>query len=56
MFPGSAVLVQDSPGHSSLVASSNCTTQYLNDYFATGQLPADGTVCQVDDELFPSAN
>ncbi|KAK7466425.1 hypothetical protein VKT23_005147 [Stygiomarasmius scandens] len=56
MFPGSAVLVQDSPGHSSLVASSNCTTQYLNDYFATGQLPADGTVCQVDDELFPSVN
>ncbi|KAK7466420.1 hypothetical protein VKT23_005142 [Stygiomarasmius scandens] len=56
MFPGSAVLVQDSPGHSSLVASSDCTTQYLKNYFATGQLPTDGTVCQVDDELFPSAN
>ncbi|KAK7466422.1 hypothetical protein VKT23_005144 [Stygiomarasmius scandens] len=56
MFPGSGVLVQDSPGHSSLVASSNCTTQHLKDYFATGQLPTDGTVCQVDDELFPDAN
>ncbi|KAK7468330.1 hypothetical protein VKT23_002845 [Stygiomarasmius scandens] len=56
MFPGSTVLVQDSPGHSSLVASSNCTSQHLRNYFATGQLPPEGTVCQVDEELFPSVN
>jgi len=78
MFPGSAVLVQNSPGvctiifytafstkmalilfleqHTSLIVQSNCTSQHLATYFATGELPADGTVCQVDEPLFPGAN
>ncbi|KAK7468356.1 hypothetical protein VKT23_002871 [Stygiomarasmius scandens] len=53
MFPGSAVLVQDSPGHPSSVARSNCTSEHIGAYFATGKLPTEGTVCQVDDKLFP---
>ncbi|KAK7468238.1 hypothetical protein VKT23_002747 [Stygiomarasmius scandens] len=76
MFPGSAVLIQDSPGvhiifytacliekltssleqHTSEVASSNCTSQHIGAYFATGELPAEGTVCQVDEQLFPRDN
>ncbi|KAJ7474215.1 TAP-like protein-domain-containing protein [Mycena latifolia] len=54
-FPGSALLTQDSPGHTSMTAPSLCTWGYLREYFQNGTLPAPGTVCAVDAELFPSA-
>ncbi|KAJ6602330.1 Alpha/Beta hydrolase protein [Mycena sp. CBHHK59/15] len=56
LFPGSVVLTQDSPGHTSLVAPSLCTHGYLRQYFKNGTLPAAGTVCAVDAELFPSTS
>ncbi|KAJ6492311.1 TAP-like protein-domain-containing protein [Mycena sanguinolenta] len=55
-FPGSVVLTQDSVGHTSLVAPSSCTYGYFRAYFVNGTLPAPGTVCPVDAELFPSAS
>ena len=45
-FPGSVVLTQNSPGHCSLAAFSECTLIYVKTYFQTGELPPDGTVCQ----------
>jgi hypothetical protein len=47
-FPGAVALIQDSPGHCSLAASSVCTVWYVKQYFQTGELPPEGTVCKVD--------
>ncbi|KAF7358827.1 AB hydrolase-1 domain-containing protein [Mycena sanguinolenta] len=56
-FPGSVLLTQDGPGHTSLSAPSLCTTGYFRQYFLNGILPAPGTVCPVDATLFgASAN
>ncbi|KAJ7864297.1 TAP-like protein-domain-containing protein [Mycena olivaceomarginata] len=55
-FPGSVVLTQDSLGHTSLVAPSQCLWGYFREYFVNGTLPAVGTSCPIDIELFPSAN
>ncbi|KAF9031836.1 hypothetical protein BDZ89DRAFT_1063719 [Hymenopellis radicata] len=55
-FPRSVVLTQDSPGHTSTVAKSTCLYSYIGAYFRNGTLPAQGTVCAVDQELFPSAS
>ncbi|KAJ6479492.1 TAP-like protein-domain-containing protein [Mycena vitilis] len=55
-FPGSVVLTQDCVGHTSLVAPSLCSYGHFRAYFLNGTLPAPGTVCPVDAELFPSAN
>ncbi|KAF7337319.1 Abhydrolase-4 domain-containing protein [Mycena sanguinolenta] len=52
-FDGSVLLTQDSPGHTSLVAPSLCTFSHIAAYFVNGTLPAKGTVCSVDAELFP---
>ncbi|KAF7340391.1 AB hydrolase-1 domain-containing protein [Mycena venus] len=51
-FPGSALLTQDSPGHTSTRAPSLCTIGYFRQYFLNGTLPAPGTVCPVDATLF----
>ncbi|KAF8152833.1 alpha/beta hydrolase fold-domain-containing protein [Mycena galopus ATCC 62051] len=56
LFPGSVLLTQDSPGHTSLVAPSLCTHGALAAYFQNGTLPAAGTVCPPDAELFPAVN
>ncbi|KAJ7744113.1 TAP-like protein-domain-containing protein [Mycena metata] len=56
LFPGSAVLTQDSVGHTTLVATSDCTFSYYRAYFVNGTLPAPGTVCSVNAELFPSSD
>ncbi|KAJ7474130.1 TAP-like protein-domain-containing protein [Mycena latifolia] len=56
LFPGSVLLTQDSPGHMSLVAPSLCTHGAMHAYFQNGTLPAPGTVCAVDAELFPAAS
>ncbi|KAF7366023.1 AB hydrolase-1 domain-containing protein [Mycena venus] len=54
-FPGSVVLTQDSVGHTSLVAPSSCKDGYFREYFVNGTLPAPGTVCPIDIELFPNS-
>ncbi|KAJ7277286.1 Alpha/Beta hydrolase protein [Mycena rebaudengoi] len=56
LFPGSVVLTQDSTGHTSTAAQSTCTFLHLRQYFQNGTLPKAGTVCPVDEELFPSAS
>ncbi|KAJ6607431.1 TAP-like protein-domain-containing protein [Mycena sp. CBHHK59/15] len=55
-FPGSIVLTQDSVGHTSIAAPSLCTYGHFRAYFVNGTLPALGTVCPIDAELFPSAS
>jgi len=47
-FKGAVALIQDSPGHCSLAVYSNCTTSYVRQYFQTGELPEEGTVCPAD--------
>ncbi|KAJ6603511.1 TAP-like protein-domain-containing protein [Mycena vulgaris] len=54
-FPGSVVLTQDCVGHTSLVAPSSCKNGYFREYFVNGTLPAPGTVCPIDIELFPNS-
>jgi hypothetical protein len=50
-FEGSVVLEQNSLGHSTGAASSNCTAGWIQKYFETAELPEQGTVCQPDDDL-----
>jgi autophagy-related protein 17 len=46
---GSAVVVQESAGHTALLSSvSACTYGIVREYFASGTLPANGTVCEED--------
>ena len=47
-FPGAVALIQDSGGHCSISSPSNCTTGYVRQYFQTGELPPEGTVCKPD--------
>ncbi|KZV74674.1 hypothetical protein PENSPDRAFT_681844 [Peniophora sp. CONT] len=54
-FPGSALLTQNSTGHISISATSNCTTSMVASYFVDATLPTEGTVCPVEGELFPAA-
>ncbi|KAJ7838606.1 Alpha/Beta hydrolase protein [Mycena olivaceomarginata] len=51
-FPGSGLLTQDSPGHTSNTAPSLCTIGYFRQYFFNGTLPPPGTVCPVEVPLF----
>ncbi|KAH8677716.1 Alpha/Beta hydrolase protein [Xylariales sp. PMI_506] len=51
-FPGSALLVQRSHGHCSIAAPSVCTARVVRAYFQEGRLPAPGTRCDQDYELF----
>lgn len=44
-FPGSVVMVQDSPGHCSLSTPTPCTIKIARDYFQTGTLPDHEVVC-----------
>ncbi|GJE96007.1 hypothetical protein PsYK624_122000 [Phanerochaete sordida] len=53
-FAGSVVLQQNSTGHTSQSGFSACTALALNAYFNNGTLPAPGTVCQTEDEIFGS--
>ncbi|SJL15399.1 uncharacterized protein ARMOST_18896 [Armillaria ostoyae] len=55
-FPGSVVLTQNSSGHTSAFASSECTHAYVQAYFQNGTLPKDGTVCEVESEMFPTSS
>ncbi|KAL0580849.1 hypothetical protein V5O48_001141 [Marasmius crinis-equi] len=47
-FPGSVVLTQDYPGHTTLFIQSNCTSRAAREYFVNGTMPDEGTVCSVD--------
>ncbi|PBK84151.1 alpha/beta-hydrolase [Armillaria gallica] len=55
-FPGSVVLTQNSSGHTSISASSECTHAYVQAYFQNGTLPKDRTVCEVESEMFPTSS
>jgi hypothetical protein len=50
--PGARVLVQDNYGHGSLFTPSRCRQENIRRYFATGELPFEGTVCQSDCKPF----
>ncbi|KAJ7210284.1 TAP-like protein-domain-containing protein [Mycena rebaudengoi] len=56
LFPGSVVPTQDCTGHTSTAAQSTCTFLQLHQYFQNGTLPKAGTVCPIDEEMFPSAS
>lgn len=47
-FTGAVALIQDSGGHCSLAAPSKCTQNYVRQYFQTGELPPEDTVCKAD--------
>ncbi|GAB1315308.1 Tripeptidyl aminopeptidase [Madurella fahalii] len=48
-YEGSVVVVQESVGHTTFIASrSRCTEHYIRDYFETGNVPANNTVCRPD--------
>jgi len=51
----SALLVQNSPGHCSLALGSICTLRAVRNYFDSGALPSEGTVCETDEVPFPDA-
>ncbi|GJE95975.1 hypothetical protein PsYK624_121680 [Phanerochaete sordida] len=55
-FARSVVLQQNSTGHSSWTGFSTCTARAVHAYFASGALPARGTVCQPDFAIFAPAN
>jgi len=44
-FPRSALLVQDTAGHNSLAEPLVCTLRRVREYFQTGDVPREGTVC-----------
>ncbi|KAK2036128.1 peptidase S33 [Colletotrichum somersetense] len=47
-FEGARLLQQDSVGHGSISAPSQCTVGHIRRYLVSGELPEDGTVCPVD--------
>ncbi|KAK4200084.1 Alpha/Beta hydrolase protein [Triangularia verruculosa] len=48
-FPGSAVLVQEGYGHTTLAAPSRCTAEKIRGYFQRGELPpGEGVGCKSD--------
>jgi hypothetical protein len=49
-FEGAVVLEQNSLGHSTGAAYSDCTAGWMQKYFETGELPEQGTVCQANDD------
>ena len=51
-FEGAVALTQDSSGHCSISAYSNCTVGYIRQYFQTGELPPPDTVCKADEIPF----
>ncbi|KAH8705956.1 TAP-like protein-domain-containing protein, partial [Talaromyces proteolyticus] len=52
LFPGSAVLHQDSEGHCSHSSPSLCTARAIREYFQTGLVPEEGTVCEPEMKPF----
>ena len=48
LFPGSAVIVAEGLGHTTLAQPSVCAMGYVREYFHRGVLPVSGTRCPVD--------
>lgn len=48
LFPTSIVLQQDSQGHCSHSSPTLCTGKVIRQYFQTGKLPEEGTICKPD--------
>ncbi|KAH7316914.1 proteinase [Stachybotrys elegans] len=55
-FEGSVLLEQNSYGHTSLVQGSLCTALAIRAYFASGELPPAGTVCEGAVPLFSGSD
>lgn len=51
-FRDSVLLQQNSGGHISIGGAGGCTFAVVNIFFATGTLPAKGTVCEIDNPPF----
>lgn len=51
-YAGSALLIQNSYGHTSIESPSLCTAKNVRAYFTHGTLPTEGTVCEVDELPF----
>lgn len=51
-YKGAVALTQDSPGHCTLAAASECTTGYVRSYFQTGEMPPFNTTCGVEEVPF----
>ena len=51
-FPGSAVSAIDGEGHTVLTAPSLCMARHIRNYFQTGMLPANGTICEASEKAF----
>ncbi|KIJ41487.1 hypothetical protein M422DRAFT_229571 [Sphaerobolus stellatus SS14] len=51
-FRNSALLTVNTPGHCSLSGTSPSASKYIRNYFRDGSLPPEGTVCEVEDQLF----
>jgi pimeloyl-ACP methyl ester carboxylesterase len=45
LFPNSGLLVTDAAGHCSLSSSDVCTWMHVREYFQTGKLPKENTLC-----------
>lgn len=54
-YPGSVVLTQNSTGHTSGSVYSSCTVDIIREYFHTGNLPKEGTICEPDELPFGNA-
>lgn len=52
VFPGSAVLIQHSVGHTAFLRLSICFARRIRDYLLSGQLPPPNSTCQADAEPF----
>ncbi|TCD64930.1 hypothetical protein EIP91_003427 [Steccherinum ochraceum] len=51
-FKNSTVLTQNSGGHCSIAATSQCTFSAIRAYFQNGTLPEEGTVCDIQSTIF----
>ena len=51
-YPGSAVAAIDGEGHTVLTAPSLCLARHIRDYFQTGLLPSNGTICEASEKAF----
>ena len=51
-IPNSRLIVRNGPGHGSL-SKSRCVQQIVADYLAHGTVPANGTQCPTDPDLYP---
>jgi len=47
-YEDSVILKQDAVGHGLIVTTSKCTSDYVQQYFKTGELPPPNTICETD--------